>query len=99
MTWEQKLAAFQALTEHSLRMRAPGDWYVEGSVEVKEGCILAGTYGNGRTPEAAVEDHWRQLVEELPREKYLVIRAYRDTRRAVRWNGYMWADVREQAPA
>lgn len=95
MTWEQKLAAFQALGEVSLKMRAPGDWYVSSRVEVKQGSMLAGTYGNGPTPEAAVLDHWRQLVDELPPREYLVTDAYRPNRKAVKWNGFMWQEVHE----
>ncbi len=94
MTWEQKLAAFQALGDTSLRMRVPGDWYVSAdSVNVKakpDDCFVTGLYGNGATPEAAVEDHWRQLASELEPSAHLSIRS---GERRVRWNGFMWADV------
>jgi hypothetical protein len=94
MPWQRKLDAFQALGDTCLRMRKPGDWYVEAvSVMVKEDpkdCTVVGIYGNGATPEAAVLDHWRKLVDELPAKSHLVIE--RGSRR-VRWNGYMWRDV------
>lgn len=96
MTWEEKLAACKAIgSEIGLRMRKPGDWYVDHcGVEVKEGSMLASRYGNGPTPQAAAEDHWTQLTELTPRE-YIVLDAGRSTRRAVRWNGFMWQDVQE----
>lgn len=96
MTWEQKLGAFQMLADTHLRMRKTGDWYVSCGVEVKKSpgsCMLVGTYGEGTSPESAVEDHWRKLVDELPDKAYLVIIGA--NRRAVRWNGYMWADIPE----
>jgi hypothetical protein len=94
LTWEQKLAACQALAECSLKMRKPGDWYVSTSVETiergHEG-MLVGRYGNGPTPEAAVEDHWRQITADDV--KALVVRAMYPDRRKVRWNGFMWWDA------
>jgi len=99
MTWQQKLAALQCLGDCSLKMREPGDWYVSQSrVEVGGDGMLAGSYGNGETPVVAVTDHWRVLVDELPVGKHLVLGASSDDRRAVRWNGYMWADVQEATP-
>jgi hypothetical protein len=94
MTWEQKLAAIQALGEAHLCMRRPGDWYVSQSrTEVKErgSSVLSSAFGNGATPEEAVLDHWRQLAEVGP-TFIVVIDAYSERRRHVRWNGYMWAD-------
>lgn len=32
------------------------------NVEVKDGCILEGTYGNGATPEEAIRDYYKQIV-------------------------------------
>lgn len=95
MNWQQKAHALAALADLSLRCRKAGDWYVNQDVEIKNGSILEGSYGNGSTPTAAIHNHWRQLVEELPPDQYLVVRAHRDERRAVRWNGFMWAEVVE----
>jgi hypothetical protein len=40
MTWEEKLQACQALCDHTLRMRFPGNWYVSASdLNVKEGSM------------------------------------------------------------
>lgn len=102
MEWQQKAAALAALCELRIKFRpaewrigGPEPWYVEQQIEVKDGSILCGTYGNGFTPEEAILDHWQKLVTDLPRDQYLVVRAYRDERRAVRWNGFMWEDVPE----
>lgn len=98
MTWEEKLAALNALSDNvtgaSLRMRKPGDWYVEQNVEVKDGLILEGRYGNGATPEAAVLDHWENLTK-LKSHEYLVV-GWGKERKAYRWNGHMWATVKEK---
>jgi len=94
MTWEEKFAALNALSECSLKMRRPGDWYVSQHVETKqEGSpILEGAYGNGATPEAAIIAHW-ESVAMLPPMKYVVLNAMDSAkRRHVRWNGYMWED-------
>lgn len=90
MTWEEKLTAIQALgCDTCLKMRAPGNWYVSvKGREFKEGSMLSGGYGNGRTPEEAVEDDWEQCSVAL-----VVINAYSDTRRTVRWNGFMWQEA------
>lgn len=96
MTWEQKFAAINAIADASLRMREPGDWYVsQPRVEVKAGSILTGSYGNGRTPEAAIEAHWRALTQ-LEGDSYVVVDAYKDERKAVEWNGFMWVEIRER---
>ena len=98
MNWQQKLSAVQALCgtfNVAVRMRNPGDWYVNDCTEIKDGSILRGEYGNGATPEQAVEDHW-DILTNLPHEQYIVVRAAREDRRAVRWNGFMWEDVAEK---
>ena len=94
MDWEQKLLALQALARVQLCMRSPGDWYVSTTTEIKNGSILDGRYGNGKTPEAAVVDHWK-VVTALDPHEYLVVNAHRKNRRAVTWNGFMWTDVVE----
>jgi hypothetical protein len=96
--WEEKFAACQALGgECALKMRKPGDWYfAQRGVDIKSGPMLVGKFGQGATPQAAVEDHFRNLTE-LKSHEYVVINAY-GIRRAVRWNGFMWADVSEETP-
>lgn len=99
MDWEQKLQALNVVAECVLKMRKPGDWFVSQPIDVKQQSILVGMYGNGATPQAAVEDHWTQLTT-LPADEYIVSR-YGDmgTRTAVRWNGFMWDRVVEKAVA
>lgn len=94
MTWEQKLQAIQALNETSLHMRKPGDWYVRCGMEVgaDNSCVLIGRYGNGNTPQEAVEDHWKIYTDLLKLDEYCVV-GCAENRRHVRWNGFMWNDV------
>jgi hypothetical protein len=99
--WEQKFNALNAIAACVLIMRKPGDWYVSHpGTSVKDGGCLVGSYGNGSTPQLAILDHWKVLVDDItPTEKYLVLNpASDDRRRAVRWNGFMWQDVVEASP-
>jgi hypothetical protein len=94
MNWQQKLAAIIAFAGHyrtSLKMRDPGDWYVEAAMSVGGDGMLTGSYGNGTTPEEAVDNHWR-IYSELPANRYAV---NHDNKRA-RWNGFMWVEVTEE---
>lgn len=95
MDWQQKLAAIQAFAgsyDTSLKMRAPGDWYVACAMSIGDAGLLSGKYGNGTTPQEAVEEHWR-IYSSLPRNRYAV---NKDNIRA-RWNGFMWETVTEEA--
>ncbi len=94
VTYEEKFAAINSLSRASLLMRRPGDWYVSQNVEIKDGSFLRGSYGNGITPVTAIEDHWHVLTSLKPAQ-YLVLNAYGPDRRAVRWNGFMWAPCSE----
>lgn len=85
MNWEQKLAAIQALVGFSagVKMRHPGDWYVDASMEHAEGSsLLVGHYGNGSSPEKAVEQHWDLYGNGQP---------FKHGDSWYLWNGYMWA--------
>lgn len=97
LDWQQKAAALAALAELSIKCRKAGDWYVSQNVEIKDNSVLRGEYGNGSTPQEAIEDHWQRLVTNLEKSPlYLVARAGGgEDRRAVRWNGFMWQDVPE----
>jgi hypothetical protein len=89
MSWVEKLAILDCLSECSLRMRKPGDWYVAQNVSEAGGDglhgLLTSVYGEGLTPEAAVLDHWNKLVDALPPDRYLVVHQQK-----YRWNGRMW---------
>jgi hypothetical protein len=94
MNWEQKMQALMSLAMCHLVMHRPGHWYVQHSgVEVGGNGFLHGAAGRGKTPEEAVNDHWRELVDELPADRFVVIEAYAGSRREVRWNGFMWEAV------
>lgn len=97
MTWEEKLAALQCLGEVSLHMRKPGDWYVSQRVTIGGDGMLRGEYGNGKTPEAAVEQHWAiYSADLLNTNKYVVVESH-GKRRHVVWVGYMWWDICDPA--
>lgn len=98
MTWEQKLQALNRLAPCRLVMRSPGDWYVEQRTALKThgSQILWGAFGNGSSPEAAVNNHWHVLTELAPAD-YVVVNAMSSSnRRAVVWNGCMWDSVEER---
>lgn len=92
MTWEEKLAACQVLGECSLKMRKPGDWYVSHrAVEVKDRAVReGGCVSNAKTPEEAVEQHWKWLTEYATGDKYVMTDAYGTGRQGYQWRGYMW---------
>jgi len=96
MNYDEKFAAINAIGEATIKFRRVQDWYVSQRAEIKNGCFLKSVSGNGLTPAEAIADHWRQLVE-IPDSNYIVISAMTGDRRAVRWNGFMWADVQERA--
>jgi len=99
--YEKIMEALNALSgsagclDVAVRMRKPGDWYVDQNVEVKDMDCLEGRYGNGETPYGAILDHWNKLTNLAPHE-YLVVNAMRSNRKAYRWNGFMWAEVDEK---
>lgn len=89
MTWEQKLMALKALTTTEVKMREPGNWYVSAHARaIKSGELARSEYGNGKTPEEAVNDDWSKIAQDHPE----VILTGGPVRRVVRWNGYMWED-------
>jgi len=94
MNWEQKFAAILAISySASLRMRQPGNWYVSvPGCEIGGGATLRSVGSTGADPSKAIECTWEEITK-LPPDKHLVIDAMRDTRRHVRWNGYMWEDL------
>lgn len=94
MTTDEKFAAINALADANLCMRKPGDWYVSQSVEIKDGGMLIGEYGNGSTPEDAIEDHWK-ILTGISHPKHLIANAGTERRKAARWNGFMWDHIQE----
>lgn len=89
MNWEQKLDSLNAITETVLKMRKPGDWYVSANRrEIKNGGTFSGSYGNGVSPEEAVNDDWNKMTSISPEEE-IVIDAM-GNRELFRWNGWRW---------
>lgn len=99
MHWEYKLQALNAIADCHLIMRKPGDWYVSAEMSIKKdgGCTLVGEFGNGNSPQSAVDQHWDKY-SELDSDHFVVAKKY-GKRVAVRWNGFMWDHVEESAQA
>lgn len=94
MTWEQMFETIKALSDASLKMRSPGDWYVsQPYVEIKRGIGLDGRYGNGSTPEQAVQDHWRVLTTLAADEVIVLHASTPNEREHFLWNGHRWKKV------
>lgn len=95
MTWEEKLAALNALSETVLTMREPGKWHCSvRSAEIGGDSVLQSIGGRGQSPEEAVLNAWAMATEWKPPKRYIALNAYSDGRRQVKWNGYMWVEVK-----
>jgi len=83
------LSALKALTPTHIEMRKPGDWYVSAYARtVRDGNLLRGAYGEGRSPDEAVINDWKEI------SKAACVRIGGDgAERTVRWNGFMWEDT------
>lgn len=105
MDWQQKAEALAGLSQLSIMFRerqwrigGPEPWYVSQQVDIHCGSVLHGAFGNGFTPQEAIENHWQRLVSDLKPDQHLIVKDSRgQKRRAVRWNGFMWEDVTEAA--
>ena len=95
MTFEETCQALEALAPFQLDYSSYGGWRVVQRVEIKSDGVLTNVSGRDKTPELAIEDHWQRLVDKLQSDQWVVVDAYRDTRRDVRWNGFRWYDVPE----
>lgn len=96
MIWEQKVTAMQCIGEVSLKMRAPGNWYVSiTGVERVEEHVLSGGFVAAGSPEAAVNEKWVWLTCD----KYHLSISPRGHRSLVRWNGFMWEHVEPEVQA
>lgn len=103
MVYQQMAEALAGLCELSIKYREAQwrlahaePWYVSQDIMVKKvgASTVVGTGGNGDTPEHAIIDHWRTLVDDLAHDEYLIVGSG-EQRRAVKWNGFMWADYPE----
>lgn len=96
MTTREKALALNALSRLSLELDCNNQWFVNHQrVDIKEidhpGVICSVT-GRGDTPEDAIEDHWHKMTAS-GQNLYIVVNALHNSRRHVRWNGFMWEDL------
>lgn len=95
MTSEEKFLALKALDPGAfICVRQQGDWYCHVNAEISSKSLLTSPRSSGRTPLEAVDDMWSRYMNLKP-DEHIVINAYTDKRRAVKWNGFMWSDVNE----
>jgi hypothetical protein len=102
LTFQQKADALNALCELKLGLSPLLDdarrWHASLRVEIGGDGILRGIAGHGPTPQAAVDELWRNATN-IPASLCLIVDAYGDDRRKVRWNGFMWVDVQPPSKA
>lgn len=97
MTWEEMFAAIQCLSEASLNMRRPEEWYVsQPSVELAGDRFLRSVNGNGRTPQEAVLNHWAAITKIVPPSRFISVKARSPQRKNYLWNGYMWRELSQE---
>ncbi len=95
MNYEQMLLAVMAICPDAcLRLRGIGSWYVSTpGVEIGGDGLLSSSPTDGKNPDDAVRDLWKQLTDLKPNQ-FIVINAMTAKRRELVWNGFMWADRR-----
>ena len=90
---EQKLMAMKALAGDEnchIWMLKPGQWFISLRLwEIPRNGMLSSTMAGGKNIEEAINHLW----DEITNSEYIVFHAYREGRRHVKWNGFMWVDV------
>ena len=81
MNWEEKFEIMQNITHTEIRMRKPSDWFVSSWMQT-----AGGNYGNGRTPEEAVNNHW-DIITSYP---VSINRTSGKEDEYFKWNGFMF---------
>ncbi len=90
MDWQQKFIALKAIDpDIALLCRSYGSWYLHFSPEIGKPSVLESPTQSGKDPSAAVEEAW----DQYSRADRVVLNSYKENRREVRWNGFMWEDV------
>jgi hypothetical protein len=83
-TWEEKLEAMCSVKKVLPKMRKPEDWYcpIPGELINESRTFLTSSFGDGRTPEEAVNKAWEICTNNEIKvgSKYLL------------WNGFMFQD-------
>jgi hypothetical protein len=97
MGYEHKALALMMLVgwnNFAVKIREDKTWYVElAYLERKDKGMLVSHTSASETPVEAIEAAWEWATSP---DYYLVVQALRNTRRAVKWNGFMWQDVPER---
>lgn len=95
LTVDQKFEILQQISDLSLKMRSPGSWYVDCPKRYIGGDgFLRGAFGNGKTPQEAIENDFSQIVTYLPNDRYIVIDDSVGKRKNYKFNGYIWKEVK-----
>ena len=101
LTTDQKWDAITAF-DPSARVEHRGnlhDWFIADGMHIGDGSgVIVGTYGNGTTPQEAVDEHWRIYVEELGPDRYIsaqIREGAEYVQYRVRWNGFRWANINQ----
>ena len=90
MNWEQKLEALKSLCDIRLIMRTSRDWYIDSHMEIADGVFLSGEYGNGNSPEEAVNNHWELYTNDSDIGITKLIKA---DEKYWYWKRFMWKEV------
>ncbi len=99
LTWEQKLAAINALVRCELYMRKPGDWMLEiPGLGISDGVLVSYGVGLfGSSPEEVVESAWKELLAVDGIKKAIRIEHAPDYKAFYYvWNGFMWKDITDR---
>lgn len=66
--WQERLEKIREISKHAeVKMRRPENWYVSAEMFHDDGNgMLIGHYGEGRSPDQAVESHWAIYANGVP---------------------------------
>ena len=102
LSWEEKYEFLKVICPRaSINMRAPGNWYFNSDMGVGNGSVVSGSYGNGISPQTAVENHFNiysQITFERfmsnPKDKREYIRVYGEKEdRYFFYSKYGWKEI------
>ena len=96
LTWEEKLEIIQSIEgmfsfNTFLAMRKPGNWYVQSRTHIytENSPMIHGNYGNGKTPQEAVENHFKIYVEDIKDNQYVEYEG-----KKYRFEGHIWKEYK-----
>jgi hypothetical protein len=102
MTLRQTVKALRGLSDLYIE-RTDGyvaEWFVgfKPGVEIGgDGGALMSVGAHGHTRQEAILRLWRNVTSEVPTRKHLVVDAFGNNRREVKWNGFVWQKVNKNA--